>query len=446
MIRILSFLGIFLGVLMANTSIKTIQINNVQIPVIYEKSKIIPTGSIKLIFQGGGVINNTIDDDKTTKNKAKPGLASLRNALLREGTKTLGGTNFAKALEQKAISLDIASGNETLIFALNYLKEEQSTAIKLLGDLLKEPNFTQDSLKKAKTSIISRILASQNDFDYLASELLDSRLFLETPLAQKRLGTKEQIQSYTLKDVESSFAQALTLNHLIIVAGGDIEINDTLKELKEILQILPEGKPYQRKQFSAQPKGTLTEQIAQTDQAYIYFGSPFKVKNLEQESYLAKVASFILGSGGFGSRLLEEVRVKRGLAYSAYMTFNTQSLMPHTIGHLQTKLESKDKAIKVVKKVISDFIENGATQKELDSAKSFLLGSEPLRNETLSQRLNAKFRYFYNGLDLDFNTTQLKQIENLTLEELNKYIKSHTEILDLTFGIITAESKNSAMQ
>lgn len=431
-IRILPFL---LGALMAQSSsgIKTIQINQVQIPVIYEHSSIIPMGNIQLVFQGGGSFNNA----------NKPGLATLRNALLREGSKSLGSIGFAKALEQKAISLDISSGNETLVFELSYLKEEQTTAIKLLGELLKEPNFTKEALKKSKTSIISRILAKQNNFDYLASELLHSKLFLGTPLANPRLGTQEQIQSYTLKDVQASFTQAITLNHLIIVVGGDIEIDSTLEELTKILQILPEGKPYKKQQFSAQDTSTITEQTAQTKQAYIYFGSPFRVDDLKQESYLAKVAGFILGSGGFGSRLMEEIRVKRGLAYSAYMSFQTQRTMPHTSGYLQTKLESKEQAIKVIKDVIKDFIQNGATQKELDSAKNFLLGSEPLRNETLSQRLGAKLIYYYNDLGLDFNTTQLEQIENLTLDTLNKYIKSHTEILNLTFGIITAESKDS---
>jgi predicted Zn-dependent peptidase len=106
-------------------------------------------------------------------------------------------------------------------------------------------------------------------------------------------------------------------------------------------------------------------------------------------------------------------------------------------GYLQTKLKSQDEAIKVVKEVIEEFTKNGVTQKELDAAKKFLLGSEPLRNETLSQRLGRAFSEFYKGKPLGYSKKELQKIEKLTLEELNKFIKSHPEINELSFSIVT---------
>ncbi|WP_456451553.1 M16 family metallopeptidase, partial [Hydrogenimonas sp.] len=129
----------------------------------------------------------------------------------------------------------------------------------------------------------------------------------------------------------------------------------------------------------------------------------------------------------------------RGLAYSAYGRIVLNKSSSYFSGYLQTKLESQEEALKVVKEVIDRFVREGATQQELDDAKMFLLGSEPLRNETLSQRLGRAFNEYYKGLGLGYSKKQLELIERLTLEELNAFIKAHPEIAKLTVAIVTAE-------
>lgn len=408
-------------------------INNVQIPVIYGYSNLVPAGTIRLIFQGGGSLQ---DQDKI-------GLSALKDEMLNRGSKDRGNVGFAQALEQKAIALDVRSGTQTLNFELSYLKEEQTEAVALLGELLSHPNLTQIELDKAKTALIAKILANQNDFDYLADELLNQKLFAGTPLAQSKLGSPKDIERLTLKDIHTTLDSSLMLKRLIIVIGGDVALKPTLKALESILAFLPNGEPYDKQHFTIQAKPSSATKTAKTEQAYIYFGAPLKVENLAKEWHLAQVASFILGAGGFGSRLMEEVRTKRGLAYSAYIRYNTSPLISYASGYLQTKLESQDEAIQIVKETIQNFVENGVTQQELDDAKKFLLGSEPLRNETLSQRLNTAFSDYYLELGIGFSAQNLKRIEALDLATLNAYIKQHTEIKDLTFAIVTATSKQS---
>ncbi len=124
-----------------------------------------------------------------------------------------------------------------------------------------------------------------------------------------------------------------------------------------------------------------------TEQAYIYFGSKFNVKAQDEENYKAKVASFILGGSGFGSRLMEEIRVKRGLAYSAYGYVSINKSHSYFTGYLQTKLESAKEAQELVAEIVKDFVQKGVTQEELDAAKNFLTGSEPLRTETIITKI-----------------------------------------------------------
>lgn len=433
--NLLIVLLLFLGVQMdAKDAVKFYEIKNVKIPVVYEESKLLPTGFVQLVFVGGGNINDG----------QKIGLSKLASSFLNEGTKELGATKFAELLDQKAINLNARTGLETLNIELDYLKDEQNRAIKLMSDLIKSPNLTQATLKKIQTQITSALLNKENDFDYIASNNLSSLLFKGTPLANPSLGTIKSIQSITLDDVKKYLEENMTLSRLIIILGGDIDTDKTLDLLKPVLSKLEVGQKSKIHHYNASAKTEEKTAYKDTQQAYIYFGSPFNLKDLKSENYKAKVMGFILGSSGFGSRLMEEIRVKRGLAYSAYLRISTGNIINYTTGYLQTKLENQKESIELVKKVVDEFVKNGVTQKELDDAKSFLLGSEPLRNETLSQRLYTKFYNFYLGLPLDYDKEQLEQIKSLTLEELNNYIKSHTEIKNLSFSIVTKKpSKDS---
>jgi predicted Zn-dependent peptidase len=181
--------------------------------------------------------------------------------------------------------------------------------------------------------------------------------------------------------------------------------------------------------------------IKQTKQAYIYFGSSYDANMASLDNYKATVAHFVLGSSGFGSRLMEEIRVKRGLAYSAYSRVQINNYSSYFSGYLQTKVDAKDQAIKVIQDVISNFIKNGVTQQELDAAKKFILGNQPLRQETLSARLHKTFLEFYKGKEFGWDNKQLQLIKNLKLNDLNSYIKSHNEITKLSFAIVNAKTK-----
>ena len=134
---------------------------------------------------------------------------------------------------------------------------------------------------------------------------------------------------------------------------------------------------------------------------------------------------------------MEEIRVKNGLAYSAYGHISNKKSHSYFTGYLQTKLDNTQKAKDMVVSIVEEFIKDGVTKEELDAAKNFLLGSEPLRTETFSQRLNRAFSLYYKNLPFDYPKTELNMINNLSLDDLNQFIKSHKEIKNLTFSIVT---------
>jgi predicted Zn-dependent peptidase len=413
------------GILMS-ASIKHIQIDTINVPVIFEEQRSLPTFNVQLIFQNSGYIQD----------KKKPGLASISAKLLNEGTKKQGSVNFAQKLEEKAISLSASTGFETFVIELSSLKDVRKDALALLQKVLIDPNYSKDTLLKLKTLQVGALKRKENDFDYVSKNILKASLFKNTPLANPASGTIESVESISLNDIKKFINKSINLSNLIVVAGGDLDFKTLKKEISPMLKTLQVGKNNSFKTFSANDKAKEETLLKDTQQAYIYFGSPFNITVQDKDAHMAKVASFILGGAGFGSRLMEEIRVKRGLAYSAYGYISVNKSHSYFTGYLQTKNETADEAKKLVSQIVNDFVINGVTQEELDAAKNFLTGSEPLRVETLSQRLNRAFTYFYRGLDQDYAKQELKKIEILSLEDLNAYIKSHTEIQSLSYSIV----------
>jgi predicted Zn-dependent peptidase len=421
----LFIIAILQGNLMSAT-IKHINIKGTEVPIIFEEQKDLPILNLQLVFQNSGYIQD----------KDKSGLVNLSSSILNEGTKELGSSNFAQILDENAITIHSSNGFETFVIEISSLKEQSKKAVSLLNDLLKSPNFTQSSLDKIKTIQTGYLKRKENDFDFIAQNQLKALLFKDTALENPSSGTIESISKIELKDIENFLSKTISLNNLIIVAGGNFTQKEIETLIKPILENLKIGEKSEVKKIDFKSQKSEKTLQRDTEQAYIYFGSSFNIDSKDEENYKAKVASFILGGSGFGSRLMEEIRVKRGLAYSAYGNISINKTHTYFSGYLQTKNETAKEAQELVSKLVDEFVENGVTQEELTAAKNFLLGSEPLRNETLAQRLNKAFTLYYRGLDQDYSKKELEKIQNLKLEDLNNYIKSHKEINNLIFSIV----------
>ena len=394
---------------------------NLSIPLLYEFDNSMPVVNFKLIFKASGSVANG----------KFPGLANLVAKMLNEGTSKLGVSEFANLLELKAVNLSIFSGFETFGFEINTLKENFDYGLNLLISLLKDPNFTQKTLDKIKTLIKGEIASNNTDFDYLSRTELNRLLYENTSLEYPQIGTLESIDKIGLNEVKEFF-NALFLENLFIVLAGDIKENINLNEL---LNCFKNGNKNNLAFIKTSDEKKLSFVKKQVEQAYIYFGAPYNVK--KDEIFKANVAIFIFGSSGFGSRLMEEIRVKRGLAYSIYARADFGLSSSKIWGYMQTKNESKDDAINVIKSEFLKFVKAGVSQDELNSAKNFLLGSVVLQKETMFGRININQKEFYTGEEFGEFERTLEKIKALNLDDLNKFIKAHDEILNLSFSVVS---------
>lgn len=385
-----------------------------KVPLVYELDESLGLVSLRLVFKNAGKIACKI-----------PGTAYLLAKILEEGAK--GDADFCKKLEIKGIELSAQTGTESFSISLLCLKEHFAYALNMLNELLLAPKFEPECFELVKTKTLGYISASKSNLDHQAKLMLNKLIFENHPFSFSKHGDEESLAKIELSDVVSFFKENLILENLFIVLGG----NAKAQELK--LDFANRG---EQKHFgNAYIQSDLYKELKMpSEQAYIYFAAPFHVA--DDKHYKAKVATFILGSSGFVSRLMEEIRVKRGLAYSAYAK-NTFSLYKSGVfGYLQTKNENKDEAIKLVKKIFFDFTSQGIKKAELESAKNFLLGSEALAKETLFKRLDIAQHEHYMGYKLGHTDRDLESIKALSLKELNAFIAAHTEICSLSFAVI----------
>ena len=423
--KILVVLLLLQGWLMSEEIVK-IDVSGTEVPMIFEKSDYVPIISMQIVFRDSGALYDS-----------KAGLAVMSAKLLSEGTKKDGSVGFASKLENHAIHLSASSGIETFSIDLSALKSEFGKGVVLLKELLNDPNYTEETVDRIKTQQIGWLTQQKSNFDYLASLGLKETLFEDTDMGRPRAGTIESIESMMLDEMQNYLVSHLGKNNAIVIIGGDINRDDAKKIVSDVMSLLPTVTVKESPRISVTDKRETHRIEAETEQAYIYFGAPFDLKYSDPQQYIAKVAEYILGGSGFGSRLMEEIRVKRGLAYSAYGHFVNSRTTAYLTGYLQTKLENEKEAKALVQTLVDTFVEEGITQKELDAAKEFLIGSEPLRSETLSQRLDRAYSEYYYDRPMGYNKEQLKKIEALTLNEINDFIKRHKEISKLSFSIVT---------
>lgn len=404
--------------------IVNIDFKTARIPLIYEFNQSLPIVQFKMIFKCAGIVS-----------ERKKGIAKMLANLLNEGTKKLGNVEFNRALEIRAIDLDFGANFETFGAQIDCLSEHFSFAFKALCDIFADPNFSEETLQKLKTKTLGEIAAKQSDFDAQARLELDKLLYPKTNLAYDALGDEKSVAGISLDDLREFANENFGINNVFFTLCGDVELKnvDFSALLSKFKGVNSQKLPFLRTSDGQKSKFVKRD----TKQAYVYFGAPFDVK--KEQKYLANVATFILGSSGFGSRLMEEIRVKRGLAYGAYAKNALKLSHSAILGYLQTKNESKNEAIELVKSEFVKFVNSGVTSEELDAAKNFLLGSEPLSKETLFKRVDIAQSEFYEGYEQGEFERRLAKIKALKLSELNEFIKNHAEITKLSFAVIYNE-------
>ena len=310
---------------------------------------------------------------------------------------------------------------------LRTITSERDKALNLFTKILHKPDFPDAVLTREKTRIIAGLKESATQPESIGNKAFMRALYPNHPYGLDENGEEATIAAMKREDLTMFYQTHYVAKSAVIAMIGDLNLAEAQKIADTIATGLPQGAAVLPIAPVAIPTAPNVQAIAHpASQAHIMLGYP-GIKRGDADYFALYVGNYILGGGGFVSRLTEEVREKRGLVYSVYSYFMPMGeLGPFQIG-LQTKKEQADEAIKVVDQTLAKFMQNGVTEKELKAAKSNIIGGFPMRIDSNGKILDYLSLIGFYKLPMtyldDFNKSVAKVTTKQIKDAFNRRIK-----------------------
>jgi zinc protease len=358
----------------------------------------------------------------------KEGLAYVTARGLMLGTALHSQTDINEKLDFLGASLDASSGRDYALLSLRVLKKDLDEGLALLQEVFTQPAFPEKELMQEKGKILATIQSEEDQPDIVAEKAFIKALFVSGPYGHPSAGTKESLPGITREDVLNFYRTYYHPNNCILAVAGDISPDEVKKKLVSLFEERPEGilpGVTVRNVFSDLSKGPVTVKIdRRISQANIVLGNR-GISRGNPDFYALNVMNYILGGGGFASRMLEEIRNKRGLAYSVESFFDAGRYEGSFQVVLQTKNASAREAISLALGQMKLIREELVSEKELEDAKKYLIGSFPLRVDTQAKLAGFILQEEYYGLGLDYPEKYPGLISAVTREDVLRVAKAY---------------------
>jgi len=328
----------------------------------------LPLIAMNFAFRGG------VEQDPV----GKQGLATLAMSLLTQGAGPYDASAFQQQMADHGIVLHFAAGRDQLEGGLKTLVEERETAFDLLRVALTHPRFDPAEIERARARQLTRIRFQMGDPDWQARYALLNYIFAGHPYGERSLGTLKTLAGLTADDIGKFAATRLARGNLIVAVAGDITPKDLEIALDKVFGDLPIDASLAEIPEAKWPKMPASILVpregTQTD---LLFAEPGPKRD-DPDWYAAQIANYILGGGGFSSRLMQEVRVKNGLTYGIDTGLAPMKHAAMITGDAATDNPKTGDAWNITQDVWRKFHQDGATPEEIKSAKDYLTGSLPL--------------------------------------------------------------------
>ncbi len=353
----------------------------------------------------------------------KEGLANFVSGMLDEGAGELNSVDFQERQEELAVRLSFETGRDMFTGSFQTLTRNSGEAAELLRLALTRPRFDADAVDRIKKQILTGLKFDENNPRSVASRAWFKLAFKDHPYARPVKGTVETVKSIGREDLREFAKNVFTRDTLKVSVVGDINAETLGPMLDKVFGNLPAAtglKPIAEATPPAGPQRMVIEM--DVPQSVAVFGhAGFKRK--DDDFVTSYVLNYILGGGGFNSRLTEEVREKRGLAYSIYSYLAPFKRAAIYAGNVATENKSMARSLKVIQGELKRMADNGPTAEELKNAKQYLTGSYALRFDTSSKIASQLLWIQIEDLGLDYIDTRNGKIEAVTLKDIRRVAK-----------------------
>lgn len=367
----------------------------------------IPFVALDVRFRGGASLEGA----------DKRGAINLMTALLEEGAGEMDARAFAREAEGLASSFRFSVDDDALAVSAQFLTENQDASVALLKEALQNPRFDAEAIDRVRGQVLSGIRSSEKDPDDIARKTMDGLLYGDHPYGSSLSGSIETVTALTRDDLVAAHADVLARDRVFIGAVGDITPEALGLLLDDLLGGLPEnGAPMPAVAEVRIPSGVTVVDFP-TPQSVAIFAQK-GIKQKDEDWFAATVMNQILGGGSFESRLMDEVREKRGLTYGVYSYLVPMDLAETFQGSVSSANDRIGEAISVIRDEWVKMAENGVTQQELDDAKTYITGSYPLRFDGNQRIASILVGMQMLDLPIDYIPTRNDKVEAVTLEDV----------------------------
>lgn len=398
----------------------------------FEKDPSLPLVYVTAAFRGGSA------HDPDSKN----GATQMMGHLMLRGTKSKTKQQIDLALDQMGASIGFETRAEFCAFRGSVLSENLPAFLSLLQEILTSPSFRSQELEKLRTEQISMLLNELNQDRSLVRLRFDEVFFKGHPYAKPNSGKIRDIQTLTVGDLQRHYQNLVTSNNLILLAAGDSSESDYASFLRGMNEKSNAGSTLSPvPEFRNAPSGTRIVIFDKPDrtQTQVLIGQKgisFASKDLDA----LQVGNHAFGAGGFGARLMVELRVKRGWTYGAGSSFKLGS-SPHSwkVGFFPKNADTPA-AIREALRMIRDLKKNGITEEEFKASKQSILNSAGFAYNTPAKRMDNQLTEVVFNLPEGYFKDYADRVGKISREEVNEALARFLEPDQLMIGLVATAS------
>jgi len=398
--------------------------------VYFVQTKGLPMLDMRLLFAAG-----------SARDADKQGIAALTARLLKSGTSKWNADQLAQRFDAVGAQYTVDTQRDYTAHSLRTLTQADllKQAVGTFQALISQPKFSQDNFQRIKNQVLMELKQQQEQPRKIAQKAFYKALYGKHPYAHLIKGSLATVNQISRADILHFYQQYYVSNNAILAIVGDITEKQAHTLANALFAALPLGKKAQALPNIVMPMKGKTHVIDfPSSQTHILAGLPVLTRK-DADYFPLYVGNHILGGSGLVSKLVDEIREKRGLAYSAYSYFSPLAEAGPFIMGLQTRNKKSQQALDVLLQTLHTFIQKGPTQAELSAAQKNITGGFVLRFDNNRKLLNYVATIGFYQLPLDYLETFQERVMQVTIEQI-KSVFQH-RIPEQTLQIIRVGGK-----
>ena len=360
------------------------------------------------------------------------GISHLMEHMLFKGTPDMDALGVAQAFEGIGAQENAATGEEYTVLYARFLPEHLERALDIMSDMVLRPTLAD--LEREREVIVEEIRMYEDRPDQLADEYLSGLIFHDDPLGRPIIGSAETVRGVDHDTLRTFHHGVYTAPNVFVVAAGKLERDEVERMVEEKFSGLSEGEPFTRKASPRPPESRFYYKHKETEQYHVSLGSQ-GIPARSEDRYAMAALNNVLG-GGMSSRLFQEVREKRGLAYAVYSYHQGYSDAGAIKTYVGSTTGNVEEAVRVITEQLGRVQDELVPDEELDRTKQQLKSSTLLALESTAARMNRIGRSVITGTELLSPEEIADRIEAVSAEDIRRLARTHLNLENMYLSAV----------